>query len=117
MSFGKLRKEKRATLAGRHLKYDRPRLNLVRQRVTDGFYDHAGVVSATADAITRSRALFLLLDKYDSFKHLKNNLDATPQEKSARIAEIRRRIDDGFYDDPNNLAELAERIIKKMGWE
>jgi hypothetical protein len=37
------------------------------------------------------------------------------ETRKLKLAEIRHRIDDGFYDDPNNLAELAERIIVKMG--
>ena len=35
--------------------------------------------------------------------------------KKKRHAEIKQRIDDGFYDDPYQMAELAERLIKKFG--
>jgi anti-sigma28 factor (negative regulator of flagellin synthesis) len=39
------------------------------------------------------------------------------ESKEEKITEIKRKIDDGFYDDPNCLAELAEKLIIKMGLE
>jgi hypothetical protein len=55
------------------------------------------------------------LDRYELYNAIPEApLDRTETRK-LKLAEIRHRIDDGFYDDPNNLAELAERIIVKMG--
>ena len=37
--------------------------------------------------------------------------------KDPKLDELRRKIDDGYYDDPNHLAELVERLIKKLELE
>lgn len=91
-------------------------MEAVRSHVERGFYNRRDVVEATAGAVVKSRALHLLLDRYE----IRESAYVPPAGKAAfdsRIAEIRRRIDDGFYDDPNNLAELAEKMIKKFGLE
>jgi hypothetical protein len=91
------------------------RLDLVKNQVASGHYNHPDMLKATASAVIRSQALHMLLDRYDLGKRSSDLINkSTPDSK---LDEIRRRIDDGFYDDPNNLAELAERLIKKFGLE
>jgi hypothetical protein len=59
--------------------------------------------------------LHLLLDRYELYNAIPEAPPNRTETRKLKLAEIRHRIDDGFYDDPNNLAELAERIIVKMG--
>ncbi len=94
---------------------DQSRLDLVRSHVADGFYNRRDVVEATAAAVIRSQALHILLDRYE-LDHLKTGSNVN-QQKNSRLDEIRRKIDDGFYDDPNHLADLAEKLIKKLELE
>jgi hypothetical protein len=107
--------EKKLSKAG--LKRDSQRLELVKSHVAKGFYDRHDIVEATASAVIKSQALHVLLDRYEIREFACCSALQRTSSQSARIAEIRRRIDDGFYDDPNNLAELAERLIKKLGLE
>lgn len=99
------------------MKRDRRRFDLVKSHIKSGYYDRREVVDATAGALLKSQALHLLLDRYE----INNTIPKLPSNRSntrkLKLSEIRQRIDDGFYDDPNNLAELAERIIKRMGLE
>jgi hypothetical protein len=65
--------------------------------------------------VLKSQALHLLLDRYELYNAIPEAPLNRTETRKLKLAEIRHRIDDGFYDDPNNLAELAERIIVKMG--
>jgi hypothetical protein len=86
----------------------------VRTHVASGFYNRRDIVEATASAIIRSQALHIILDRYE-LEHSMKFGQKSPEDP--KITEIRRKIDDGFYDDPNNLAELVEKLIKKFGIE
>jgi len=89
----------------------------VKSHVSSGFYNRRDIVEATASAVVRSRALHILLDRFEIREFAGSAGAHNLSSRTARLAEIKRRIDDGFYDDPNNLAELAEKIIKKLGLE
>jgi hypothetical protein len=99
------------------LKRDSQRMELVKSHVAKGFYNRQDVVEATASAVIKSQALHILLDRYEIRESACCSEVQGALSQSARIAEIRRRIDDGYYDDPNHLAELAEKLIKKLGLE
>jgi anti-sigma28 factor (negative regulator of flagellin synthesis) len=121
------------------MKRDRDRLNLagsssfdpLKRRVARGFFDRVDVANNTADTMMRSRALQKLLDnleaswRTDATKYRLHgqedgqalHTDGGQAMKTARIEEIRRKIDAGYYDDPNLMAEVTERLIKKMGLE
>ena len=94
---------------------DKQRLDLIRAHILTGFYNRKDVVAATAGAVLKSQALHMLLDRYDLYNSIPSPPSDRTETRKLKIAEIRHRIDDGFYDDPNNLAELAERIIVRMG--
>ncbi|OGC90825.1 MAG: hypothetical protein A2W25_12895 [candidate division Zixibacteria bacterium RBG_16_53_22] len=94
---------------------DEQRMELARKHVACGHYDRSDVIEATAAAVVKSRALYVLLDKYEI--NAGHGSADNVESKEEKFTEIKRRIDDGFYDDPNCLAELAERIIRKMGIE
>ena len=95
------------------MREDEQRLELARKLVACGHYDRSDVIEATAEAVVKSKALHMLLDNYEITKG--DTTAGMVESKEEKFTEIKRRIDDGFYDDPNCLAELAERIIKKMG--
>jgi hypothetical protein len=91
---------------------DSDRLDLAKAHAAAGFYNRRDIVEATASAIIRSQALHIILDRYELEHSMKSG---HPAPENPKITEIRRKIDDGFYDDPNNMAELVERLIKKFG--
>jgi len=95
------------------MREDEQHKELARKLVACGHYNRGDVIEATAEAVVKSKALHILLDNYEIIKC--NATAGMVESREDKFTEIRRRIDDGFYDDPNCLAELAERIIKKMG--
>jgi hypothetical protein len=90
---------------------DEGRLELVRSHICGGFYGRPDIVEATASAVIKSQALHILLDRY-GLDHPEKGA-----AKSPKLDEIRRKIDSGYYDDPNHLAELVEKLIKKFALE
>jgi anti-sigma28 factor (negative regulator of flagellin synthesis) len=95
--------------------HDKQRLDLIKAHILSGFYNRQEIVAATAGAVLKSQALHLLLDRYELYNAIPQEPQDRTDTRKLKLAEIKRRIDDGFYDDPNNLAELAERIISRMG--
>lgn len=92
---------------------DAQRLELVKAHVASGFYNRRDVVTATASAVVKSQALNMILDRFEL--SCKSTDSDKSSDANSKLDEIRRKIDDGFYDDPNYLAELAEKLIEKFG--
>jgi hypothetical protein len=90
---------------------DTERLDMVRKHVSSGFYDRQDIIEATAGAVDRSQALHVLFDRCEL-----NNPRSSGKipAEDPKITEIRQKIDAGYYDDPNNIAELVEKLIKKF---
>ncbi len=95
---------------------DKARLDLVRHKDYSSFGKHDKVHDPFDDD---SKALQLqnLIERHkiDQASRAVNKVKAT--KKKAKFAEIKQKIDDGFYDNPNQLAELAEKLIKRFGLE
>jgi hypothetical protein len=87
------------------------RLELVRAHVGRGFYDRCDIVEATASAFIKNQALHILLDRYE-LQHREKD-----PSKNPKLVEIRRKIDSGYYDNANHLADLVEKLIKKLDLE
>lgn len=94
---------------------DEHKLDLIRLRVAGGYYNRPEAIESAARAVVNSQTLRLLLDRYDNFRRFEASL--ARETRLARFQDIRQKISDGYYDDPNLLADLAERIIKRMGLE
>ncbi len=92
------------------------RINWVRARAANGFYDKQGPTDKTVDLLIKNHKLADLMDRNQLKKNNGSGGDliAASVKKSDKIAEIKQRIDDGYYDDPVHLAELAEIIIKEF---
>ncbi len=87
----------------------------VKSHLSDGYYDRQDIVEATAGAVMKSKDIQIILDHCqagDSKVRL-----AKTAKLNIKLAEIKHKIDDGYYDDPNNLAELAEKLIISFGIE
>jgi hypothetical protein len=94
---------------------ERQRLRLVKALVEGGHYNRREAIEATAAAVVKSKALHQLLDNYVIYAVDGDKEMAEPKDE--KYSDIKRKIDEGFYDDPNCLADLAEKIIRKMGLE
>jgi hypothetical protein len=98
-------------LTGHNNRDDAERLNMVRNHASNGFYNRQDIVAATASAVIRSQALHIILDRYE-LEHPGSKGHILAEDP--KITEIRQKIDAGYYDDPNNIAELVEKLIKKL---
>jgi hypothetical protein len=90
---------------------DAERLEMVRTHALQGYYNRQDIVEATASAVIQSQALHILLDRY-KLDHPSGAGHILADD--SKMAEIRKKIDAGYYDDPNHLAELVEKLIKKL---
>lgn len=87
----------------------------VKSHLSDGYYDRQDIVEATAGAVMKNKDIQIILDRFEA-EDSKVKLAKTAK-LNIKLAEIKHKIDDGYYDDPNNLAELAEKLIKIFGIE
>jgi len=104
-------------MTGKMTEHERQRLELVKEHVSGRFYDREGIIAATANAVIASRDLHSVMDRHSLPK--RKGVDAASPSASDRekLDDIRRKIDEGFYDNPNYLAELVEKLIRKLGLE
>jgi hypothetical protein len=96
---------------------EKNRLELAREHASAHFYDREGIMAATANALIGTNNLHIFLDRAQLKENGKSADSYGSTPRRMKLAEVKRKIDEGFYDDPNYLAELAEKLIRKLGLE
>ena len=95
---------------------DKPRLDMIRKKTSGEFSDRDDLLDSP-DADIRARQLQNLIERHKIDQASRTFSKEKAQKKNIKFSEIKRKIDDGFYDNPNQLADLAEKLIKRFGLE
>jgi len=90
------------------------RVDEVRRRVEDGFYDRPEVRVAIAKAILESGVVDSVMDEVLAFRDAKKSLDQTADLRVDRVNEAREKVRSGHYNRPEVRAEVADRLTNAL---
>ena len=90
------------------------KIDQVRQRVSDGFYNQPEVLEAIADAIIDSGALDQVAKDAGHFRKAVQKLSDAPDIRNERISKARERIQRGFYDLPVIKDQIANKVLSSL---
>jgi hypothetical protein len=96
---------------------DKPRLDLIREKVSSDSFGQNADVLESPQADLKALQLQNLIERHKIDQDSRAFSKEKASKKKTKFAEIKRKIEDGFYDNPNQLAELAERLIRRFGLE
>jgi hypothetical protein len=87
----------------------------IRRQTSFGYYDEPEVIKSTSDKLIESKALNDIVQKY----HKANKTDqlgtTTTEIRQDKVTEIKRKLAQGFYNDPANFQSFAQKIIDHFG--
>lgn len=97
------------TNAVRHSKIEQ-----AKERVRDGFYDRPEVLEAIADAIMDSGVIDPVVKETQEIRVATERLSHVPDLREHKIAEVKERIQRGFYDLPVIRDQIAGKVSESL---
>lgn len=114
-----MKKNRKSKLAdaslGKGMAKDKPRLDLIRAKVSSDSLGRNADLLDSPEADSKVPQLLNLIERRKIDRASKAFSKEKASKKKTKFAEIKQKIEDGFYDNPNQLAELAERLIRRFG--
>ncbi|MEE2753916.1 MAG: flagellar biosynthesis anti-sigma factor FlgM [Candidatus Latescibacterota bacterium] len=86
------------------------RIDAVRQRVAEGFYDRPEVREAIADAVLDSGLVNDVRDAAHQVSMARQEIKNVPDVRPDRVDQARQRIATGFYDLQATQDEIGRRL-------
>jgi hypothetical protein len=102
------RAEQSATDTGKNL-------SEVKQKTSDGYYDSREVREKTSDKLLASDDMKDVVKDYHLSEAARQALDQIPEIRHDRIADVNQKIAAGYYDNPENFGNFADKIISYFG--
>lgn len=90
------------------------RIDAVRQRVAEGFYDRPEVREAIADAVMDSGLVDDVRDEARQVQTARQEIKNVPDVRSDRVDQAKRRIATGFYDQQATQDEIGRRLSESL---
>tara|TARA_Y100000588_G_scaffold350741_1_gene402072 strand:+ start:596 stop:1063 length:468 start_codon:yes stop_codon:yes gene_type:complete len=91
-----------------------PRIDAVKQRVAEGFYDRPEVREAIADAVLDSGVVEGVRQEARQVGEARSEIENVPEVREDRVEQALRRLASNFYDSANARVETANRILENI---
>jgi len=90
------------------------RIDAVRQRVAEGFYDRPEVREAIADAVLDSGLVDDVQCEARQVKQARQDIQDVPDVREERVEQAKRRVASGFYDLQATQDEIGRRLSESL---
>jgi anti-sigma28 factor (negative regulator of flagellin synthesis) len=90
-------------------------INQVKQQTDSGYYDTPEIRSGISENLIDSDELKDVVQEYHK-SNLAKEIQSKPVEiRHEKVAEVRTKLADGFYNNPSNYGSFADKIISYFG--
>ena len=90
------------------------RIDAVRQRVAEGYYDRPEVLEAIADAVLDSGLVDDVRNEARQVSTARQEIKNVPDVRPDRVDQARRRVATGFYDLQATRDEIGRRLSESL---
>lgn len=90
------------------------RIEAVKERVAEGFYDRPEVRAAIADAVLDSGVVEGVRKEARQVGAAHSEISNVPEVRQDRVQQARQRVATNFYDSANARTEMAARILEHI---
>ena len=87
----------------------------IKQRSTEGYYDKPEIKESTSEKLIESKELKDVIGDYHRSHQVKNSGLKKAEIRHEKVAEAKKKIDSGFYSNPENYQSFAQKIIDHFG--
>ncbi|NLI15039.1 MAG: flagellar biosynthesis anti-sigma factor FlgM [candidate division Zixibacteria bacterium] len=89
--------------------------NQIRQRTASGYYEETEVLKTISDKLIDSGELKDVVKEYQQLSKLKSIQSTEKPIRQDKVAEARKKMENGYYNDPTNFDSFAQKIIDHFG--
>jgi anti-sigma28 factor (negative regulator of flagellin synthesis) len=90
------------------------RIDAVRQRVSEGFYDRPEIREAIADAVLDSGLVDGVRGEARQVNEARQEISNVPDVRADRVDQAKQRIATGFYDLEATQDEIGRRLSESL---
>ena len=87
----------------------------VNHKTSSGYYDTDKVKEETSEKLIDSRELRNVVEEYHLSNLSKEILAKTVDVRHEKVAEVKQKMAEGFYDDPTNYSLFADKLMNHFG--
>jgi anti-sigma28 factor (negative regulator of flagellin synthesis) len=87
----------------------------IRRQTSSGYYDEPDVIQSTSDKFLESMELIDIVDEYHQANKTNQIGESTTEIRHEKVTEIKKKLEQGFYDDPANFQSFAQKLIDHFG--
>ncbi len=90
-------------------------LSELKDRTANGYYDKREIREETSEKLIDSNELKDVVKEYHLSNLSKEILSKDSDIRHERVADAKQRIAQGYYDDPQNYGNIADKIMNHFG--
>jgi anti-sigma28 factor (negative regulator of flagellin synthesis) len=90
------------------------RIDAVRQRVSEGFYDRPEIREAIAEAVMDSGLVDGVRNEVRQVNTARQEMKNVPDVRSDRVGQAKQRMATGFYDQQSTQDEIGRRFSESL---
>lgn len=90
-------------------------LEKVKKQSQNGYYDTPQARSETSEKLIDNDDFKEVVRQYHLAKLADESGEMTIQDRPDKIAEIKKKVAEGFFNNPANYGAFADRVIKRFG--
>lgn len=86
-----------------------------KQKSAQGYYDSVESKEQTSEKLIASDDLKEVIKEYHYANVVNENIDYSAEVRHDKVAEIKKKVADGYYDDPTNFGNIADKLMNHFG--
>jgi hypothetical protein len=87
----------------------------IRRKSSSGYYEDSEIMRSISDKLIDSNELSDVVKKYHQANKTKNIESSKSEIRQEKVDEVKKKIEQDFYNDPANFEAFAQKIINHFG--
>jgi hypothetical protein len=87
----------------------------IRRKSTSGYYEDSEIMRSISDKLINSKELSDVVKEYHQANKAKNVESSKTEIRQEKVDEVKKKIEQDFYNDPANFGAFAQKIIDHFG--
>jgi hypothetical protein len=87
----------------------------IRRKSTSGYYEESEILKTISDKLIDSKELKDIIKDYQQANKTRAIQSADPSIRLDKVAEVKKKMEEGYYNDPANFDSFAQKLINHFG--
>lgn len=87
----------------------------IRRKSASGYYEESEILKTISDKLIDSSELKDVIKEYQQANKVRTIQSTESPVRQDKVDEVRKKMEEGFYNDPANFNSFAQKIIDHFG--